>query len=168
MKAKLIIDGKEFNIKISNPEFEKLLNQSSKTGYERVENGDSYFYVMSDGHVGVDTDYHGTGHNDDYSVANYYSDRTVAENNARADRLIRQLRRFAVEHGSQANCWGDPDQYHYYIMYDYNSKCLFANYNQSYRGYGAIYFDNNKTAELAIETFHDELIWYFTEYEDSL
>ena len=34
--------------------------------------------------------------------------------------------------------------------------------------FGGIYFDTESAVSLAIETFHDELIWYFTEYKDSL
>lgn len=40
--------------------------------------------------------------------------------------------------------------------------------NIYYRYHGIIYFDSGEAAQLAIETFHDELIWYFTEYKDSL
>lgn len=38
----------------------------------------------------------------------------------------------------------------------------------AYRAFGHILFDTADTVKLAIETFHDELIWYFTEYKDSL
>ena len=34
--------------------------------------------------------------------------------------------------------------------------------------FGGIYFDTAEAANLAISTFRDELIWYFTEYKDSL
>ena len=40
--------------------------------------------------------------------------------------------------------------------------------NIYYRYYGIIYFDSVQIAQLAINTFHDELVWYFTEYKDSL
>ena len=33
---------------------------------------------------------------------------------------------------------------------------------------GTILFDSEETAQAAIDEFHDELIWYFTEYKDSL
>ena len=34
--------------------------------------------------------------------------------------------------------------------------------------FGAIHFDSEETANAAMDKFHDELIWYFTEYKDSL
>ena len=33
---------------------------------------------------------------------------------------------------------------------------------------GSVYFDSKENAQLAIDTFYNELIWYFTKYEDSL
>lgn len=169
MKAKLIVEGKEFPIEIHDPELEKLLKPQKKTGYERVCKGSEYHFVDADDTInGYDEDLHNDVDDVYYENANYYSDRTVAENNARADKLMRQLRRFAVEHIENNIDWKNVEQCKYYIVYDYNTNTLFHNYNQSYRGYGAIYFDSNKTAELAIKIFHDELIWYFTEYKDSL
>lgn len=167
MKAKLIVEGREFPIEIQDPELVKLLKPQKKTGYERVDKGGHYFYACSDGFVESALDM-GTCSQDDYDNADYYSDQTVAENNARADKLMRQLRRFAVEHRSHENDWTDTRNYHYYIMYNHNTNTLCSNYNQCFRIHGIIYFNDQKTAELAIKTFHDELIWYFTEYEDSL
>ena len=43
MKAKLIIEGKEIEIEISEEEYKKL--QPSETGYERVPKSSVYFYV---------------------------------------------------------------------------------------------------------------------------
>lgn len=168
MKAKLIVEGREFPIEINDPELQKLLKPQKKTGYERVAKGSEYFYTFGDASVNSIEDDRDASSNDDYDVADYYSDRTVAENNARADKLMRQLRRFAVEHREKEIDWRSEEQHKYYIFYDYNTSTLFHNYNQTYRGHGAIYFDSSKIAELAIKTFHDELIWYFTEYKDSL
>lgn len=43
MNAKLIVEGKEFDIKILNPALQKLVAPPKKTGYERVNIGDSFF-----------------------------------------------------------------------------------------------------------------------------
>lgn len=168
MKAKLIVEGKEFPIEIQDPELEKLLQPKKKTGYERVEKGSEYFYICSDASVGNIDDARDASSNDDYDAANYYSDKTVAENNARADKLMRQLRRFSVEHRKDAVYWCREAIEKWSIIYDYANNRLVPDNHWQCREAFAIYFETKEIANLAIETFHDELIWYFTEYKDSL
>ena len=105
-----------------------------------------------------------------YKSGNYYSDPDVAANNIRADNLMRQLRRFAVESRKSDIDWNDETQYKYFIYYYYGPDELRIQSvsSCSFRDFGQIYFDTKETAELAIEKFKDELLWYFTEYRDSL
>ena len=166
MKAKLIIENKEIEIEISEEEYKKL--QPSETGYERVPESDIYFYANTKGDAetacedchDVDDEY--------YESANYYSDKTVAENNARADKLMRQLRRFSVEHRECEVDFNSTETAKHYIYYDCihdELKTVFTFYAKTF---GTILFDSEETANAAIDEFHDELIWYFTEYKDSL
>ena len=166
MKAKLIIEGKEIEVEISKEEYKKIqTTENKKTGYERVPQSNIYFYANSRGCVEIE-DYYDVD-NEYYESANYYSSKTVAENNARADQLIRQLRRFAVEHRKNEINWRD-NTFKYCIRYDYETNKLGINSNSFFRTYGTPYFDLRTTAQAAIDEFHDELIWYFTEYKDSL
>lgn len=169
MKAKLIVEGREFPIEIHDPELQKLLTSQKKTGYERVGAGQTYWLQDVNGKVCWDTEsVCFTGDNKDYNSANYYSDKTVAQNNARADELMRQLRRFAVEHREQEIDWNSEVQNKFYILYDYSDNEVAVERDIYGRYHGIVYFDSIEIARLAIETFHDELIWYFTEYKDSL
>lgn len=167
MIAKLIVEGREFPIEIHDPELQKLLTPQKKTGYERVGDGHTYSFVNSWGEIQTLND---EGSDDDlkYECANYYSDRIIAENNARADKLMRQLRRFAVEHRKSDIDWNDKSQDKYYIYNETNTDNLEIDYCHITRYFGCIYFDTQEAANLAIDTFHDELVWYFTEYKDSL
>ena len=168
MKAKLIVEGKEFPIEIQDPELQKLLTPQ-KTGYERVSAGQTYWLQDVNGKVCWDTEsVCFTGDNNDYNSANYYSDETIAKNNARADALMRQLRRFAVEHRKSEIDWHNESQCKYYIYNETNTTNLDIDYCHITRYFGGIYFDTAEAAQLAIDTFHDELVWYFTEYKDSL
>ena len=169
MKAKLIIEDKEIEIEISEEEYKKLqLSEEKKTGYERVPESDIYFYANTKGYVetacedcyDVDDEY--------YESANYYSSETVAKNNARADKLMRQLRRFSVEHRECGVNFNDINTEKYYMYYDYENDELRVGFVLRSRNFGAIYFDSKETAKAAIDEFRDELIWYFTEYKDSL
>ena len=169
MKAKLIVEGKEFPIEIQDPELQKLLTSQKKTGYERVGAGQTYWLQDVNGKVCWDTEsVCFTGDNNDYNSANYYSDEAIAKNNARADILMRRLRRFAVEHRKKNIDWDGKEQKKYNIYYDYSKHEIMVDQNTYYRYHGIIYFDSVQIAQLAIDTFHDELAWYFTEYKDSL
>lgn len=169
MKAKLIVEGKEFPIEIQDPELQKLLTPQKKTGYERVDAGQKYWVQNTRGDVcwGTESIFF-TGNNEFYDSANYYSDETIAKNNARADKLMRQLRRFAVEHRKSEIDWHNESQCKYYIYNETNTTNLDIDYCHITRYFGGIYFDTAEAAQLAIDTFRDELIWYFTEYKDSL
>ena len=169
MKAKLIVEGKEVPIEIQDPELQKLLMSQKKTGYERVGAGQTYWLQDVTGKVCWDTEsVCFTGDNKDYNSANYYSDEAIAKNNARADILMRQLRRFAVEHRNKKMNWANEEMRKYYICTIYGTDELTCDFTYTVRGFGTIYFDTEEVAELVIKTFHDELVWYFTEYKDSL
>lgn len=167
MKAKLVVEGKEFPIEILDPELEKLI-KPKKTGYEKVCPNQYYYYRAADG-TAIQCS-RGWDVIDDkaYDNADYYSDKTVAENNSRADKLMRQLRRFAVEHRKEKLDWSDDNQYKYTIEFAHDDGTFDIDCWTGIREFGTLYFDSQETAQLAIDTFRDELIWYFTEYKDSL
>lgn len=166
MKATLVVNGKEFPIEINDPKLIEEITSKKKTGYER-QSGGRYWHLSTRGRVEVDYDNCFEFDNDCYEIANYYSDETVAQNNTRADTLMRKLRRFAVEHREKNFKW-IPRTAKSYIYYDHTNNRLDVNANDVWQTFGSIYFDSKSTAELAIEEFKDELIWYFTEYKDSL
>ena len=166
MKAKLIIEGKEIEVEISEEGYKKL--QLSETGYERVPESDIYFYANSRGCVETAPEDCYDIDNEYYESANYYSSATVAKNNARADKLMRQLRRFAVQHRKDGVNLNDINTAKSYIYYDYSNNELEPDFLFSEKAFGTIHFDSKEATQAAIDEFHDELIWYFTEYKDSL
>lgn len=165
MNAKLIVEGKEFDIEILDPKLQELLvPKAKKTGYEKARDYDEYYWVDKIGNVCVSIE---DRYPQLYENANYYSDKTIAENNARADKLMRQLRRFAVEHRDNNLDWSNSSALKYTIRYGYSTGFMVGRECFG-RDFGAIFFNSEETAQLAINTFRDELIWYFTEYKDSL
>ena len=169
MKAKLIIEDKEIEIEISEEEYKKLQpSEEKKTGYERMPESDIYYYANPKGDVDTTVEDCYDVDNECYESANYYSSETVAENNTRADKLMRQLRRFSVEHREREVDFNDTNTKQYCICYDYGNNTLGTAFTLCGRVFGTIYFDSEETAQVAIDEFHDELIWYFTEYKDSL
>ena len=169
MKAKLIIEDKEIEVEISEEEYKKLQpSEEKKTGYERVPESSVYFYVSYNDKVDTTVEDCYDVDNECYESANYYSSETVAENNARADKLMRQLRRFAVEHRECGVNLNDTNTKKYCIYYDYGNNTLGTAFTLCAKTFGTIRFDSEETAQAAIDEFRDELIWYFTEYKDSL
>lgn len=164
MKAKLIVDNKEIEVEISEEELSKIKN---KTGYERATHPGTKLWFENYGRIEEYNDSLDFPYDVLYNCANYYSSRDVAENNIRADKLMRRLRRFAVEHRKEKINWGDSEE-KYSIFYSYSSGKLVYTNSCVCRNYGTIFFDSIENVQLAIKTFHDELIWYFTEYKDSL
>ena len=168
MKATLKLeDGWEITVDVNEETLKQIEKPVKKTGYGRVAKGDTFYYSYASG-VGKGRDSYKTVDDALYKTASYYSDKTVAEHNARADTLMRKLRRFAVEHRKRELDWWNNSQSKYEIYYYYKDKEIKVAEYIAYRDFGNIYFDTIETAKAAIEEFKDELIWYFTEYKDSL
>lgn len=170
---KVTLDGKEYECKrvvMDNDNVEIILEEDSKkeTGYERVDTGGDYYLVsyrnevlvLPESNCDLDCDY--------YDNANYYSSKEIAENNARADRLMRQLRRYSVENRVTDIEWVRGNNPKYFIYYDYSKESLEVEKNYYFRSPGLVCFDSINSTARAIKEFKDELIWYFTEYKDSL
>ena len=169
--ARLIVDGKEIEILLDEENLEKL-TYNRKTGYERASCGSHYF---TDRHGEVESYKEAEDWTVNYKDAermyksgDYYSDPGVAANNVRADKLMKQLRRFAVENRKVDLDWDDSHQIKYYLLYSYTKKKIDIGASFSWRYPGQIYFDTREAAELALKTYRYELLWYFTDYHDSL
>lgn len=171
---KVTINGKEYEcqeIKIKTDAGEIVVNSDidkKKTGYERVDKNDRYYFATNNGDIITTIDYHNTIDNAYYDNVNYYSSEEVAKNNTRADKLMRQLRRFSVENRETDIEWIRGSNPKYSIYYDYDRKLLEVEKNYYLHPFGSICFGSIDSTEQIIEEFKDELIWYFTEYKDSL
>ena len=167
MKAKLIIDNREIEVEISEEQLSKLEVKTARhTGYERVRKGDQYYVARESNIICAETECNDSCDNGRYDAANYYSSLAVAENNLRADILMRRLRRFAIEHRKEKLDWRNDNQEKYFICWEHDYRQLSPEYSYEIQDVGIVYFDSEKTAEMAIEKFRDELTWYFTEYKD--
>lgn len=172
---KITIDGKEYEcqeIKVKTEAGEIVINSDidkKKTGYERVDIGNIYYFASMNPDIRMKgTELDDKYSNADYNNANYYSSAEIAKNNARADRLMRQLRRFSVENRKSKPDWTNEIDYKYCIAYDHSESIIKVGYGFVSESFSTIYFDSKELAEQAIKEFKDELIWYFTEYKDSL
>lgn len=171
MQVTINANGKSIKAEITEEQAKilGLVEDKPKTGYERVDEDEGYFVddTINDGHEVL-----GGGalvNNLYYINGNYYNDKSIVENNARADRLLRQLRQWQASHDKAITLtdW-KTNTNKYKIKYNYVDNCPFVCIERNLRDPNIVYFSSNKKAEDAIEVFKDELIWYFTEYVQRL
>ena len=148
-----------------------LIEDKSKTVYERREecNNKKYYFVNTIDLV-IEDENTVLFDQNRYDVGNYYSDKTIAENNARADRLLRCLRQWQAQNDKviSVSDWKNDNILKYYIDYDCFNDRFSMTDTARYRSPNTIYFTSGEKAEEAIEVFKDELLWYFTEYQQRL
>lgn len=164
-----------FDTEVSTTELKEILEveeKKKKTGYERVEIKKDYYTITSTKDVTDMREYDvfNTNNEKRYKNGNYFNDEALAENIARAERLKYQLRRYAALNGgipSQKD-WQSNEIKKWYIDYLYHTETIVFFDTYCYKTFGQIYFKDIKACEKAIEIFKDELIWYFTEFEEML
>ena len=138
-------------------------NQKKKTGWERVEPGKRYYVfgacsIEEGGHKGDD---------DFYQKAEYFTSQKLVENIDKFQTICRQIFRWIAENDpdpvtKEDRCNRQKEKYSVY--YDCNEKMLLT---CSAYGFTDRYFylSDIKTAKQLIETFENELIWLFTEFD---
>lgn len=171
MKVELKANGKNVQVEMTEEQAKilGLVEERSRTGYERVEVEETYYLVEVDDEI-TNMKHNGQLDRDCYDVGNYYSNKTIAENNARADRLLRHLRQWQAQNDEPISVedWNNESKKKWFIIYSYSSEEMYAEYYYIMRLPNTIYFATKEKAEEAIEVFKDELIWYFTEYVQRL
>ena len=160
----IVIDGKVYDLVPR----EETTPKPKKTGYERADPDvvyftDDAFPKKPSEYAERSNDYDDTA----FENANYYTDKKLAEDNIRADRLLRCLRRFSAVNRKNKIDWENSNQTKFNIAFDYDNEELWAAGRSTIRDFGGIYFDTEKLARKAIDKFRDDLMWYFTEYKDS-
>lgn len=171
MKVELKVNDKTVQVEMTEEQLKELGVIKPRTGYERVDEDDSYFVddTINDGHEVIGGG--GTLVNDlYYNNGNYYNDETIVENNARADKLFRCLRQWQAQNDEVISVedWNNESKKKWFIIYSYSSEEMYAEYYYIMRLPNTIYFATKEKAEEAIEVFKDELLWYFTEYVQRL
>ena len=171
MKVELKANGKTVQVEMTEEQAKilGLVEERSRTGYERVEVEETYYLVEVDDEI-TNMKHNGQLDRDCYDVGNYYSNKTIAENNARADRLLRHLRQWQAQNDEPISVedWNNESKKKWFIIYSYSSEEMYAEYYYIMRLPNTVYFATKEKAEEAIEVFKDELIWYFTEYVQRL
>lgn len=164
---------KFFDEEVTALELKEILDAEEKakkkTGYERVGKGEKYYTVSRGFEIRSYNDTNGFDEKK-YNVANYFNDENLMKNIARAEQLKYQLRRYAALNGgipSQED-WQNNHFNKYHIKYDLEDNILGFSISSFFKDFGQIYFKSKDACKKAIEIFEEELIWYFTEFEEQL
>ncbi len=185
MKVELKMNDKSIQAEISEGQLKELglveqlkklglLEERSRTGYERVKKDEMYYVINTkdDSMINV-KEFKDETDEQYYNIGNYYNDKIIVENNARADRLLRKLRQWQALNDEPVNK-RDLMQLIFTIGYDYkkddagNDAGLYAYSYHRPVSFGEIHFSTRDKVKEAINVFKDELTWYFTEYQQRL
>ena len=161
-------EGKKVLLTLTDEQIQEILTQTQKpkTGWERVEEGESYWAY--NGKASVIIGEKNVNYDDDrFSHANYFSDDSFAQDIIRAQELQRKLWRRSAELCEKVD-WNDNRCSKFSIYYDCDRQLLFVQALYMINGFGHVYFDTKEHAKQVMDEFHDELIWYFTEFKSRM
>ena len=164
IRTQLKIDGKLQDVEIENGEIKIIEQNPKQTGWERGKFRESYYAQDSrttqhDREVGDQYDY------ERYSIANYFSNKELAENISRMQKLQRQMFRWQAEHDLVIGKYDDSIK-KYYLYYDCKNKAIAIDYTYHIIDSAfSPFFSSVAKAKECLEVFKDELIWLFTEFK---
>lgn len=170
MKVELKVNGKTVQVEMTEEQLKELGVIKPRTGYERRKECNNEYYLVTAGGSVIEEKDTALFDQNCYEIGNFYSNKMIAENNARADRLLRQLRRWQAQNDKAISIsdWKNDNIFKYHIEYDCFNELFFVTYAVRRRSLNNIYFTSEEKAKEAAGVFADELIWYFTEYQQRL
>ena len=170
MKVELKVNGKTVQVEMTEEQLKELgvIKERSRTGYERVKKGEMYYVINTkdDSMMNI-KEFNDETDEQCYNIGNYYNNKTIAKNNARADRLLCCLRQWQALNDRAIN-WKNKNIRKYTIRYDYAMNMFNVIPNFCERCLNDVYFTTRETAQRAINVFKVELEWYFTQYQQRL
>lgn len=136
-----------------------------KNPFERVSEGERYFYTTSNGADGA-LEEHDAFDDDFFENADYFNDDRFAKQVALHQLLYRKLLKFAYDNGCEDTAEWDCCNRHYHIIYSFNDKDFDFDGNDAFKRQGTVYFSSEEAAERAIkevvEPFmkeHPDFVW---------
>lgn len=156
----LTINGEVYKLV---PVEEQQVQEKARTGWERVEEGDEFFYVHCHCTAADMFDYKTSGYNEMYEKGNYTNDEQLCNNIGRAFSLYLRMLRWQAENDVPVDVH-NPDVTKWYIRYDMATKELHSNSGKICFGAFDIYFSTAEKARECIRAFESDLLWLHTEF----
>ena len=145
----IVINGKKAEL---TPEQLKALGIEVKepSPFDRVNRGDSYFFIPSYGVVNTHEDKNDSYDVYRFGVANYCTDKDLLQQQAYRETLNRLLWRFSMEHGGGNETW-NPTTAKFHIIYNHDLERWGPDRSTAFQRIGIVYFESKDIAEQAIE-----------------
>lgn len=135
----------------------------------KPEEDEKYYYSYSDGSIEQDT-YHDSNvdtyvHEDRYAIGNCFKTREEAEFAVEGQKVITELKRYAMEHNEEKIDWNNENQWKASLMYNHSDGRIDI-VSDSYL-HTSIYFSSNEIAKAAIKAIgEDRLKKYYFEVKE--
>ena len=160
----IMLNGKR--VDLTEEQIEKLGLKVEKDCFERLQNGQRYYYICGSGEVSSLADIGDRNDAKYYNAANYCTDKSLMEQRALHETLSRLLWRFSMQNDGDKIDWRCKTTSKYRIYFDNEDKEFSIDNNQYCIDITTIYFNTCEIAQRAIEEIilpfmkeHPEFVW---------
>lgn len=151
---------------LSNEERSTLLSLIEKAKQKnkvwKPEENETYYYSYSYGNIDEDTWDSTNEDRNRYALGNCFKTKEEAEFALERQKVITELKRFALEHNKEDIDWNDSKQRKYVLSYQHDKNIIFIDYYYDYQSC-SIYFTSEEIAQTAIKEIGEERLekYYF-------
>ncbi len=165
--ATIMIDGRVCPVQIMDEQAKYLLRQHQprpRTGFERAKNGEKYHSIVN----GYCTEEYSDWDKNQYDSGDYVTDGQLSDAREVSWSIHNMLTQWQALHDEPIN-WNVTNykgsiKWKIYCDYSATKPLLCVKSENFYRDAWAVYFSTKEKAQEALSTFHDQLMWYYTEY----
>lgn len=126
------------------------------------EENETYYYSYSDGNIEKATCDNLNVDKNRYAIGNCFKTKEEAEFALEKQKVITELKRFALEHNEEDIDWNDSNQRKCFLSYQHDKNIIFIDFYYSVQIYN-IYFTSEEIAQAAIKEIGEERLkkYYF-------
>ncbi len=139
----------------------KKANKSESKVWKPEEN-ETYYYLYSYGKIEEDTWDNADEDRIRYAIGNCFKTKEEAEFALERQKVITELKRFALEHNDKEIDWNNIEQRKCFLSYQHDKNIIFIDFYYSVQIYN-IYFTSEEIAQAAIKEIGEERLrkYYF-------
>ena len=161
----IVINGKK--AELTDEQLKKLgIKVEKETPFPKRINNGLYYYITARGIIESETEEGNCIDTGLYNNANYFNDKSFAQQVAWHEELNRRLLKYAYNHKTIVDDWSDPNSNKYFITKNTVDNKFYVSLNNVLKHSCVIYFTSGKAAEQAIEDVvkpfmkeHPEFVW---------
>lgn len=165
MKAKLILNNKEYEVEVS----EEQIKEIEKPKYKRwrAEKGEAYFYIFKNGSIDKHLDANDNEDNFFYDIGNYFKTKEEAEFRKKQLLYLRRYKDYLGDDLVTEDDWKKPSLGKYATCIDNYCNGLTITTNNYLKIQGVIYSNSREKIENFIEEIgEDNFKKYILEVEE--